>query len=151
MITSFIEGRIRFRSPELKKQAMASMLEEAANSLDGVLSLKVNTRLGSALLIYDPTVLSTDELRAQGAGFLELLDTEPAPKPANCSSKMKVLAKNTALINNMLGASWFLTGFSLLAPIKYHALIGTIFMGLTGFHWVQHSQRKGKWRKQNLC
>jgi hypothetical protein len=53
MIESFIEGRVRLRSPVLKDPAMSERLTAELLKIDGVLKAEANTRTHGLLLEYD--------------------------------------------------------------------------------------------------
>ena len=53
MIESFIEGRVRLRSPLLKDPAMRERLTAELLKIDGVLKAEVNPRTHGLLLEYD--------------------------------------------------------------------------------------------------
>lgn len=61
-VTSFIDGRIRFRHRALRDEAVADRLKAYLSTLPGVRSTEVNTRTGSVLLDYDPDVLDRKTL-----------------------------------------------------------------------------------------
>ncbi|MDR2456118.1 MAG: heavy-metal-associated domain-containing protein [Deltaproteobacteria bacterium] len=67
MITSYTRGRIRLRLEAVKGAPLPEMPKEG---LKGVKSLAVNPKTGSALLEYDPEVLSVQTI----ASFVEAID-----------------------------------------------------------------------------
>ena len=63
MIESFIEGRVRLRSPILKDPAARERLREELLKIDGVLKAEVNPRTCGLLLEYDKERLPLSLLR----------------------------------------------------------------------------------------
>ncbi len=74
-VRSFIPGRVRVRHPALTKAHVAREAKERLEVQDGVRSVEVNVEAGSALILYDPKVLSQDELIARGVEWARWLKT----------------------------------------------------------------------------
>ena len=74
-VRSFIPGRVRVRHPGLTKAHVAREAKERLEVQDGVKSVEINVEAGSALILYDPSVLSQDELIARGVEWARWLKT----------------------------------------------------------------------------
>ena len=61
-ITSFFEGRVRIRHPELRKSGCEEQIWALLGQIPGILTLTVEQKTGSLLLEYDPEVLPTNKL-----------------------------------------------------------------------------------------
>jgi hypothetical protein len=70
MVVSMVKGRIRCRSPYLRKPETARFLQNFAAALPGMREVTVNPTVGSILFIYDPEVLDPQRIAAAYAGFL---------------------------------------------------------------------------------
>ncbi|MDR3280153.1 MAG: hypothetical protein LBT23_06550 [Synergistaceae bacterium] len=92
MIESFIEGRVRLRSPILADPAIAELLSSRMTDIDGVRKVKVSARTNGMLLEYDKTRLPlTLLMRAQDI-FLRMSEAENLPRP-----------ERYAMIENLVG------------------------------------------------
>ena len=76
MIASYTRGRIRLRLDDLKGAEAPKLPKE---TLKGVTNLSINTQTGSALLEYDPEVLSVETI----AAFVETFDPAAAESLRN--------------------------------------------------------------------
>ncbi|GHV51763.1 hypothetical protein FACS1894168_4000 [Deltaproteobacteria bacterium] len=145
MISSMTEGRIRLRSPHLRDANLAHRLAELAVNIRGMLEVTVNPLVGSALFLYDPTILQTQELLAH-AEKLVLLFPPPPSSTAGLSTpssagKKRVSRKNAKKIKHSLNAGMAL---SLLSTIgsgylarRIHPRLGWMFVGFTMLHYLQ--------------
>ena len=61
-ITSFVDGRVRVRHPALHDATQAAQVRELLGLMPGIVSVTVNSRTGSLLLVYDPAQLSKEDL-----------------------------------------------------------------------------------------
>jgi hypothetical protein len=126
MIASFIDGRIRLRDRALKDPANMDLLRGFIGAQRGILDLRANSRTGSLLVYYDPTVLSREAL-ASAAALLEpgLFRAEKArPAKALFASKESLLL---ALVYCAVAATGFLSK-------PAHLAAGTLFTLLTAAH-----------------
>ncbi len=78
MIASFYEGRVRIRTHALKNPATLSMVEQFVKGQEGVLDIAANSRTGSLLVHYDPSVISRECL----SSALHVLEAQLAESPA---------------------------------------------------------------------
>jgi hypothetical protein len=80
MIESFIEGRVRLRSPVLKDPAMSERLTAGLLEIDGVLKADVNPRTHGLLLEYDKERLPLSLLRQIAPSLNRLNDLTRIPE-----------------------------------------------------------------------
>jgi hypothetical protein len=81
MIESFIEGRVRLRSPLLADAAFAERLTSKLLEIDGVQKVEVNPRTNGLLLEYDKTRLPLSVLKQAAPLFSRMNNL--AKLPAN--------------------------------------------------------------------
>ncbi|MDR1916883.1 MAG: hypothetical protein LBQ58_09950 [Synergistaceae bacterium] len=79
MIESFIEGRVRLRSPILADEEFASYLVSELMRIDGVLNAVANTRTSGLLLEYDKNLLPLSLLLRATPLFSRMNDLEKLP------------------------------------------------------------------------
>ena len=80
MITSFIDGRVRFRSEALKNPETLAEVEAVVRGLDGIQSVISNPRTGSLLVCYDPSAISADMLHMAAKTLEAQLGTSAVKK-----------------------------------------------------------------------
>jgi hypothetical protein len=81
MIESFIEGRVRLRSPLLADAALAERAGPEFLKIEGVRKAEVNPRTRSLLLEYDKTRLPLPLLMQAAPLFAALDDLTRLPSP----------------------------------------------------------------------
>ncbi|MDR2826339.1 MAG: hypothetical protein LBV76_06035 [Deltaproteobacteria bacterium] len=142
MVSSMTAGRIRLRSPYLRNRDLAHQLAALAVNIDGILDVTVNPLVGSALLLYDPEVLSTQELMAQAESFFALLPSISAlPESTGAYSGAKRASVVKLIDRKALNASLTLSLAGTLASAylarRIHPKLGWVFIGLTALHYLQ--------------
>ena len=82
MIESFIEGRVRLRSPLLSDRSLADCLKKHLLAVEGIRSAEVNPRTNGLLLEYDKERLPLPLLLKAAPLFdcMNALEKLPAPK-----------------------------------------------------------------------
>ena len=73
MIESFVDGRVRLRSPLFAETDIAEALVECLKTVAGVRKVDFNSRTGGMLLEYDPSRIP-QALIVQAAPLLERMD-----------------------------------------------------------------------------
>jgi hypothetical protein len=81
-VVSMVKGRVRCRSPYLRKPETASILEKFAAALPGMREVTVNTTVGSVLFVYDPELLDPQRIAAAYGEFLPPLPARERPGKA---------------------------------------------------------------------
>jgi hypothetical protein len=140
MIASQTEGRIRLRSPYLRNCELAHRLAALAVDIDGMLDVTVNPLVGSALLLYDPKILGTQELMAHAESFFALLPPISAlPESTGSGTKRASVAKliDRKTMNTSLTLSLAGTLASAYLARRIHPKLGWAFVGLTALHYLQ--------------
>ena len=136
MITCNIPGRIRIRVPQLKQPEAAEVVGAIAKEIPGMLSVTVNSRVGSALLIYDPVVLPPQELMNQGMLLLKQMGIEePAKKAVNLRNKYR------NHINQGISLSLGGVVVSSLLSKRLHEPLAILFLGFA----ISHLWLNKKW------
>jgi hypothetical protein len=79
VIESFVEGRVRLRSPLLADAAFAERLTSKLLEIDGVQKVAVNPRTRGLLLEYDRTRLPLPLLTRAASLFSRMNDLENLP------------------------------------------------------------------------
>ena len=75
-VASFVPGRVRVRHPALRRREAAEESRRMLMARPGVKDVEVNVLAGSALVRYDPLVVSKDELVARGIEWCRWLDAQ---------------------------------------------------------------------------
>ncbi|MDR3231019.1 MAG: hypothetical protein LBT65_06245 [Synergistaceae bacterium] len=96
MIESFIEGRVRLRSPLLADAALAEYLTSRLREIGGVRKVEANPRTNGLLLEYDRTRLPLPVLMRAAPLFSRMEDLEKLPPD-------KRLSALTGLMNALVG------------------------------------------------
>ena len=78
MMVSFIDGRVRLRSPALRSEKSLAEIQSGLSAYPGVKKTESNARTGSLLVFYDPAAISRELL---GMAVASLAGRLPAPAP----------------------------------------------------------------------
>ena len=126
------ENRFRLRNAALKDPEFGTRLADKIKSLHGVLSVTLNDRLGSMLVIYDTmkTDMNTITGRISAHQGLDCSRWLKKRKPAARETRKLVKIGLIGGIGGTLG--------TLAVSGRTHALAGTIFLGLLAIHSYQH-------------
>ncbi|MDD3529660.1 MAG: hypothetical protein PHS77_07255 [Gallionellaceae bacterium] len=141
-IASSIPGRMRLRHPALRDPARMQQLLVAIGTWPGTLGHIVNTRTGSLLLTYDPSLIKEADCRARAESAIEAL-APASPPPAEAKARSprhsRIVSKriNTMSKRTMLAS---LAASMLLAAVgakRGHIWTGLVFLHALGAHlWV---------------
>jgi hypothetical protein len=91
MIESFIEGRVRLRSPVLKDPAVRDRLTAEFLKIDGVLKAEVNPRTHGLLLEYDKERLPLSLLKQIAPSLNRLNGLARIPEPERAAALEDIL------------------------------------------------------------
>ncbi len=145
-ITSFFDGRIRFRHALLRDPATALRVRDFLMGLPGVRGVEMNSRTGSALFTYDPVILDRKTLlglAAQAERFLAVGQAEGTAKEQRSQSmgekrpacRTPEGAWGRRVINRgMLASLTASVAFGLLGRNGLHILFGGIFLAFNSAH-----------------
>jgi hypothetical protein len=93
MIESFVEGRVRLRSPLLADAALAERAKQEFLNIGGVQKAEVNPRTRSLLLEYDKTRLPLSLLLQAAPLFSAIDDLTRLPSRERLSAFGKIMEK----------------------------------------------------------
>lgn len=139
MIVRILPGRVRLRTPALRRASNAAALRKALLALTGVQDLQVNARVGSLLVHYDPQVLSEDALRTLLEHHFPGALVSAAPSAA-CGRSGAIPTLRLSADQRRALAYAMLTslGTSLLSLLvhskKAHVVAGLLFLGGLSVH-----------------
>ena len=91
MIESFVEGRVRLRSPLLADATLANRLSSELLKIDGVQKVEFNPRTNGTLLEYDKTRLPLSLLKQAAPLFTRMNDLSKLPS----GERLAALEQNT--------------------------------------------------------
>lgn len=133
-ITSFVDGRVRVRHPALHLEKNTAPLREVLGVLPGVHKVTINSRTGSLLLEYDPTILSKEDLLSFARQW-EPFDTPVKPSP----QKKRILGITKAQAIHYTNRGMLLSlvaslGFAAMGRERGHIVAGGIFLFLNALH-----------------
>jgi hypothetical protein len=103
MLESFVEGRVRLRSPLLFDTAFAERLSSRLTEIDGVRKTEINPRTGGLLLEYDRTRLPLPVLRRAAPFFSRMDALEKLPAGEERLAALDALLKEIEAILNEEG------------------------------------------------
>ncbi|WP_418765879.1 HMA2 domain-containing protein [Mailhella sp.] len=148
-VTSFIDGRVRFRHPALKHAETAAAVSAVVGGVEGVTEASVNPVTGSLLVRYDAETISRDkllELARQGLALLPDMPSRvnserclPSCLRAALSPKVTRLVDRALLVSLLCCLAGAATGMGAL-----HRVAGAAFAVAGLQHAVAH--RKALWR-----
>ena len=110
MITSYADGRLRFRHGGLKRSVIAAKVERDLDALEGVTHFTVNQRVGSLLVNYDHLKVTNDDLLAVLRRYVTSFsrrakdDRRKGPRRAQGLKLAKRRVLNTGLIVSLVGS-----------------------------------------------
>jgi hypothetical protein len=99
MIESFIEGRMRLRSPLLADATLASRLASELLKIDGVQKAEINPRTSGALLEYDKTRLPLSLLKQAAPLFTRMNDLKKLPAGERLAALESLLQELVKILN----------------------------------------------------
>ena len=90
-IESFIEGRVRLRSPLLRDRTLASQLTAGLLAIDGVTRAEANPRTCGLLLEYDRSRLPLDRIMGAAPILESVAALERLPGPERAAALAPLL------------------------------------------------------------
>jgi hypothetical protein len=99
MIESFIEGRVRLRSPLLTDATLANRLSSELLKIDGVQKVEFNPRTNGALLEYDKTRLPLSLLKQAAPLFTRMNDLKKLPGGERLAALECLLLELAGILN----------------------------------------------------
>ena len=139
-IKSFIDGRIRVRHPALCHEKNIVPLHELLDHLPGMNKVTINSRTGSLLLEYDPSLISREDLLSL-ASHWEPVDTDEEPVRRKKESPVFTRAQIIRHTNRgMLLSLAVSVGLAAMGRERGHIVAGGIFLLFNALHL--HTFRK---------
>ena len=145
-VTSFIDGRVRLRHPALYRHEVVAAIRPHVTAIRGVMSAEFNERAGSLLVLYDPALLSREELIRQALPWAQYLDGclqgSPAAQPRRdrmgesepASPRRGRNCWRKTVNRGMLATLAVTVGSLALGGKRVHTAAGTLFLVLSGLH-----------------
>ena len=93
MIESFIEGRVRLRSPLFAEEAFVERLRSELLKIDGIEKDEPNLRTNSLLLEYDTTLLPLPRLMQASSLLTRMNELMELPAEKRVSALENIMAK----------------------------------------------------------
>ena len=154
MICSFIPGRVRFRSSQLKNQEIVSSIITLIKSETGVLQVENNLLTGSLLVHYNPEQISQKTV-LEALDLLELAQTENVeskelPRGASPTHSGSLIGGQLAGIKLnkqaleylfMIGALVVCTSSAFLRGRGLHVYSGLTLVGMTVQHLITYRHK----------
>lgn len=128
MITSMVDGRIRIRNSRLKENAFASALMSHLSAVNGVKEVLINRRVGSALIVYDPSI-TTESIISLIGRFLDITQKRETQQDKKNSVNIRKTI-NIGLLFSLLASLTALVFGSRL----WHLSFGLVFLGFVVTH-----------------
>jgi hypothetical protein len=136
MISSAIEGRIRFRSPQLLDGSALKELEQRLGTTSGILRVSGNPRTGSLLVEYMPSVLSQEQLvEATGLPEEAPADVPPNRPRSNRARNMRITKRG------MLVSMAAMLLFAVADKEREHVAAGMAFLAFNAYHQYTYRNR----------
>lgn len=137
MNVRILPGRVRLRTPALRRAANAAELCKALLAQAGVQDVQVNARVGSLLIHYDPQLFSEEALRTLLEHHIPGALTSTAPNASGSRSGALPTWRLSADQRRALAYAMLASlGTSLLSLLvhskKAHVFAGLLFLGGLG-------------------
>lgn len=130
MIASFYDGRVRIRHNALKNPELMATVQQMVGGQDGIIETRANPRTGSLLVLYDPNVISREQLLL-AAQMLES-QTAPAGGKTGCPKPSWRYMRRTETV--LLSTAYGLTVFGGFINTRLHIASGVLFTLLAAKH-----------------
>lgn len=138
MISSFFEGRVRLRHPALKNPETVEGILPMLNMYPGILKTESNPQTGSLLVLYDPEVISIEDLQVAAKVLEDNLGPAHPETDSGCASASlskslcRMLPRKREI--SLLNASFALCLLGLFGARRLHVWAGGAFALLTVAH-----------------
>jgi len=133
MMVSFIDGRVRLRSPALRSEKVLEELKGSLAAYAGVTKIESNARTGSLLVLYDPAAISRERLD-MAVAWLE--SRFPVPTPRHSRGHAALSAPALRKLENRLlcGSALMALAGAVSRAQSVHIAGGILFFLLAGRH-----------------
>lgn len=128
MISSAIDGRVRFRSPILRDVDAASELRHRLDTTPGIIRTTANTRTGSLLVEYLPAAIGLPAVIEAVGLPTGPPAAPPSAGPSNRKRKMRVAKRG------MLAALAAMLLFAAADREREHIVAGMLFVAFNAYH-----------------
>ena len=133
MMVSFIDGRVRLRSPALRSEKALEEIQSSLAAYSGVKKTESNARTGSLLVFYDPAAISR-ELLGMAVASLESRLPAPAPCPGRRCCMQNDLRLRKAENRLLCGGALMALAGAVSKVKPLHIAGGILFLLLAGRH-----------------
>ena len=99
MIESFIEGRLRLRSPLFGDKKMAALLREHLMKIGGITKADVNPRTRGLLLEYDKACFPLERVKRAGPLLERMAEAEKLPTGERAAALLSFLDEMKKLLS----------------------------------------------------
>lgn len=138
MIASFYDGRVRIRHRALKDPEFMATVQCMIGGQDGIIEMRANPKTGSLLVLYDPAVISREQLTLAAQVLANRAAEIPAGKKktkgaavACLKTPLRLSRRNeTLLLTGVYGVT-LLGGF---INTRLHIAAGGLFTLLAAKH-----------------
>lgn len=137
VITSSIDGRVRFRDPRLCMRDIAQAVQDAVAALPGVVSVAINERVGSLLVMYSKAKAGLESIIDRVSDLLGPLAQEVAASAKRLATATAGVVKNIRRPLLNLGMLFSLMASLIGAIIDaeiLHVAAGALFLAVVGIH-----------------
>ena len=148
LLASHVPGRLRLRGAALRSAKMLARVREAVLQCDGVLECRINARVGSVLLRYEPQRLPQQALLARLATTLPAAAQQATPDAAaqvQRARRRRVQAARRRVNTAVQYGMALSLGTSLLAAARgatgAHVAAGNVFLALLALHVIRGAAR----------
>ncbi|WP_018123753.1 HMA2 domain-containing protein [Desulfovibrio oxyclinae] len=133
------QGRIRFRNEALKVAEFGYTLRDALLEAKGVVQVQVNKRIGSILILFDKTKISTEKILKTIA---DALGIDLAKVKSGMNDVQKALAgrKGRRLVKRGMLASIAAALGIVYFSEKWHVVAGVAFVHFLALHLYQNKK-----------
>ncbi|WP_319581964.1 HMA2 domain-containing protein [uncultured Pseudodesulfovibrio sp.] len=133
------QGRIRFRNEALKVAEFGYSIRDSLLELKGVVQVQVNKRIGSILILFDKTKVSTDKILNRIAESLGI-DMAKVRKSVGDMQKVITGKKGRTYVKRGMMATMGAALGVLFISEKWHALAGAAFVSMLALHLYQNKR-----------
>lgn len=146
MIASIIDGRMRIRNSRLKEGSFAGELKRHLSAIKGLNEILINPRVGSALLVYDTSIISAERIIKRISRLLDVTQ-ETKKTEGNAAGLNPIREFSLNKINTRKAVSIGLLvslAASLIALVfgskALHAAFGLVFLSFAAIHILKYEK-----------
>ncbi|QJB56964.1 HMA2 domain-containing protein [Pseudodesulfovibrio sp. zrk46] len=134
-----IQGRIRFRNEALKVAEFGYAVRDSLLELKGVVQVQVNKRIGSILILFDKTKVSTESILKKIAEALGVDMNKVKTNVSNMQKAMTGKKARTYVKRGLLTSIAAALGVVYFSE-KWHVVAGVAFVHLLALHLYQNKR-----------